>query len=230
MPHMQTQMHPEPIESPIPVPVHTGLPQVLNTRDDPSPDPGTVNKATGGVRKDEVARGKTSPQAPTKGHRVPIPSDRPVPSPTYVLDVLTPLQSTLASHGLISVTPIALLKLDPLYLPGTTIGVSSFIAYAMTKGRVRLIARSNGARALLKLPPTFPLSTSVQGIASRSGVPGLRGRGGSGDRARLCPQGCEWGLFGGEGEGEVTRYGPLLNTRVRKIPSGGGVSGPSTLH
>ncbi|KDQ13159.1 hypothetical protein BOTBODRAFT_175764 [Botryobasidium botryosum FD-172 SS1] len=92
--------------------------------------------------------------------RVPVP--QVTSSPTYVLDMLAPLQSTQASPGLTVVTPIALLKLDPLYLQGTTIGVSGFIAYAMTKGRVRLIARSNGARSLLRLPPAFPPSTSVQ--------------------------------------------------------------------
>ena len=33
--------------------------------------------------------------------------------------------------------------------------VSNFIAYAMARGHVRLIARSNGSRYLLHLPPPF---------------------------------------------------------------------------
>lgn len=39
-----------------------------------------------------------------------------------------------ASADGISIMPIALLKLDSIYLPGTTIAASYFIAYAMTKG------------------------------------------------------------------------------------------------
>ncbi|KAG9092080.1 hypothetical protein FS749_016017 [Ceratobasidium sp. UAMH 11750] len=76
-------------------------------------------------------------------------------------DVSVTLESIKAPQDGISIMPIALLKLDSIYLPGTTIAASYFIAYAMTKGRVRLISRSNGARALLKLPPTFGQTTSV---------------------------------------------------------------------
>ncbi|EUC64992.1 WD40 repeat-containing nuclear protein, putative [Rhizoctonia solani AG-3 Rhs1AP] len=76
-------------------------------------------------------------------------------------DVSVALDPIKASADGISIMPIALLKLDSIYLPGTTIAASYFIAYAMTKGRVRLISRSNGARALLKLPNTFNQTTSV---------------------------------------------------------------------
>ncbi|QRW17722.1 inactive protein kinase [Rhizoctonia solani] len=84
-------------------------------------------------------------------------------SPTEVIefDVSVSLDPIKAGADGISIMPIALLKLDSIYLPGTTIAASYFIAYAMTKGRVRLISRSNGARALLKLPPTFSQTTSV---------------------------------------------------------------------
>ncbi|CEL55215.1 hypothetical protein RSOLAG1IB_01223 [Rhizoctonia solani AG-1 IB] len=84
-------------------------------------------------------------------------------SPTEVIefDVSVSLDPIKAGADGISIMPIALLKLDSIYLPGTTIAASYFIAYAMTKGRVRLISRSNGARALLKLPPTFSQVTSV---------------------------------------------------------------------
>lgn len=56
------------------------------------------------------------------------------PAPTYILDVTAPLESTSAPPGLTAVTPIALLKLENLYVQGTTIAVSGFIAYAMTRG------------------------------------------------------------------------------------------------
>jgi hypothetical protein len=45
--------------------------------------------------------------------------------------------------------------------PGAPSASPNWIAYAMTRGRVRLIARNNGARALLKLPPTFPTNSSI---------------------------------------------------------------------
>lgn len=66
-----------------------------------------------------------------------------------------------ADPGLSAVAPIALLKLENVYSSGTTIAVSSFIAYAMTRGRVRLIARANGARSLLHLPSSFGPQISV---------------------------------------------------------------------
>lgn len=71
------------------------------------------------------------------------------------------LHSISAAPGLSAVTPIALLKLENVYSPGTTIAVSSFIAYAMTRGRVRLIARSNGSRSLLHLPSSFNQGTAA---------------------------------------------------------------------
>jgi WD40 repeat protein len=70
-------------------------------------------------------------------------------------------QPIAAAQGLSAVTPIALLKLENVYSSGTTIGVSSFIAYAMTRGRVRLIARSNGSRFLLHLPNSFTATTAA---------------------------------------------------------------------
>lgn len=82
-------------------------------------------------------------------------------APTYNLDMSSTLHSIAAAPGLSAVTPIALLKLENVYSPGTTIAVSTFIAYAMTRGRVRLIARSNGSRYLLHLPPSFNQGTSA---------------------------------------------------------------------
>ncbi|KAG8865326.1 hypothetical protein FRB96_000216 [Tulasnella sp. 330] len=78
------------------------------------------------------------------------------------IDVTAPLVSTLAAPDAVSITPIALLKLEPTYTPGTTIGVANFIAYSMSRGRIRLIGRQTGERALLKLPATFPSNAQVQ--------------------------------------------------------------------
>jgi hypothetical protein len=57
-------------------------------------------------------------------------------SPTEVIefDVSVSLDPIKAGADGISIMPIALLKLDSIYLPGTTIAASYFIAYAMTKG------------------------------------------------------------------------------------------------
>ena len=62
-------------------------------------------------------------------------------------------------------TAIALVKVDSTFLPGTTIGATQWVAYAMTKGRVRVISRSSGDRTLLQLPAVFPPSTSVSDMA-----------------------------------------------------------------
>lgn len=83
------------------------------------------------------------------------------PPQFFNVDISQPLSAHMATPDRLHLTPIALLKLESIYVPGCTIGVSHWIAYAMTRGRVRLIARNNGARALLKLPPTFPNNSSI---------------------------------------------------------------------
>ena len=62
-------------------------------------------------------------------------------------------------------TAIALVKVDSTFLPGTTIGATQWVAYAMTKGRVRVISRSSGDRTLLTLPPLFPPTTAVSDMS-----------------------------------------------------------------
>jgi len=52
-----------------------------------------------------------------------------------------------------------------VFLPGTTIGATHWVAYAMTRGRVRVISRSSGDRTLLQLPSTFPSSSAVTDMA-----------------------------------------------------------------
>lgn len=53
---------------------------------------------------------------------------------TIIFDVSQPLESTLAPPNSVKATAIALVKIEPVFLPGSTIGATSWIAYAMTKG------------------------------------------------------------------------------------------------
>ena len=76
------------------------------------------------------------------------------------------------------------MKQDSVFLPGTTIGATHWVAYAMTRGtfvfsfvlksklivvgssgRVRIISRSSGDRTLLQLPQTFSPTSSVIDMA-----------------------------------------------------------------
>ncbi|QRV89521.1 inactive protein kinase [Ceratobasidium sp. AG-Ba] len=140
----------------------------------PSPIPGHVHPAQtgsgseGGKQGSPVSLSRRD-MSPARGNSLRTKRERgkktvvgSAPSSEVIeFDVSVTLESIKAPQDGISIMPIALLKLDSIYLPGTTIAASYFIAYAMTKGRVRLISRSNGARALLKLPPTFGQATSV---------------------------------------------------------------------
>jgi hypothetical protein len=84
---------------------------------------------------------------------------------TIVFDVSQPLDDVQAPRDAVKSTAIALVKQDSVFLPGTTIGATHWIAYAMTKGRVRVISRSSGDRTLLQLPTVFAPSTSVIDMA-----------------------------------------------------------------
>ncbi|KAJ7261361.1 hypothetical protein B0H12DRAFT_1106443 [Mycena haematopus] len=91
------------------------------------------------------------------------------PSPqaqNIVFDVSQPLDEVQASREAVKSTAIALVKQDPVFLSGTTIGATHWVAYAMTRGRVRVISRSSGDRTLLQLPPaTFQNTSSVSDMA-----------------------------------------------------------------
>jgi hypothetical protein len=63
-------------------------------------------------------------------------SRSPAGPQSFTLDLSLPLAATTASSDRLHITPIALLKLESIYVPGCTIGVSHWIAYAMTKGIV----------------------------------------------------------------------------------------------
>lgn len=82
-----------------------------------------------------------------------------------VFDVSQPLDEIQAPRDGVKSTAIALVKQDPVFLPGTTIGATHWIAYAMTRGRVRVISRSSGDRTLLQLPTVFAPATQVIDMA-----------------------------------------------------------------
>ncbi|KAF8136086.1 hypothetical protein EV363DRAFT_1318702 [Boletus edulis] len=94
------------------------------------------------------------------------PHSSPSPQPqTIVFDVSHPLDEIQAPRDAVKSTAIALVKQDPVFLPGTTIGATHWIAYAMTRGRVRVISRSSGDRTLLQLPTVFAPATQVIDMA-----------------------------------------------------------------
>ena len=55
-------------------------------------------------------------------------------SQTIVFDVSQPLDEIQAPQDTVKSTAIALVKVDSTFLPGTTIGATQWVAYAMTKG------------------------------------------------------------------------------------------------
>ncbi|KIY67801.1 hypothetical protein CYLTODRAFT_375346 [Cylindrobasidium torrendii FP15055 ss-10] len=83
---------------------------------------------------------------------------------TIVFDVSQQLEEIQAPRDFVKTTAIALVKQEPVFLPGTTIGATHWIAYAMSRGRVRVISRSNGDRTLLQLP-SFYGNASVSDMA-----------------------------------------------------------------
>ncbi|THH32998.1 hypothetical protein EUX98_g1193 [Antrodiella citrinella] len=80
---------------------------------------------------------------------------------SIVFDVSQSLEEIQAPRDAVKSTAIALVRVDSTFLPGTTIGATHWVAYAMTKGRVRVISRSSGDRTLLQLPPLFAPTASV---------------------------------------------------------------------
>lgn len=84
---------------------------------------------------------------------------------TIVFDVAQPLDDVQAPRDSVKSTAIALVRQESVFLPGTTIGATHWVAYAMTRGRVRVISRSSGDRTLLQLPNLFPVPTSVTDMA-----------------------------------------------------------------
>ncbi|KIJ60640.1 hypothetical protein HYDPIDRAFT_98194 [Hydnomerulius pinastri MD-312] len=102
-------------------------------------------------------RGKGAPKGKQSS-----PSSQPQ---SIVFDVAQALDEVQAPRDAVKSTAIALVKQDSVFLPGTTIGATHWIAYAMTRGRVRVISRSSGDRTLLQLPTVFAPSTQVIDMA-----------------------------------------------------------------
>ncbi|KAG1749037.1 uncharacterized protein EDB91DRAFT_1112153 [Suillus paluster] len=142
----QPRPHPRPVESPL---GQAPMPPARREKDG-SPGPRNTWKNEG--------RGKGA----AKGKPQTSPSSQPQ---TIVFDVSQPLDDVQAPRDAVKSTAIALVKQDSVFLPGTTIGATHWIAYAMTKGRVRVISRSSGDRTLLQLPTVFAPSTSVIDMA-----------------------------------------------------------------
>jgi hypothetical protein len=101
-----------------------------------------------------------------------------------VVDVSQSLDEVQAPRDTVKSTAIALVRQESVFLPGTTIGATHWVAYAMTRGpcrdpcylhfptqnfrlpgRVRVISRSSGDRTLLQLPATFSQAAVVTDMA-----------------------------------------------------------------
>lgn len=124
-----------------------------------SPGPRSGNwKSSGQEGRAKGASGKSKNQGASSTSQQQQPQ-------SIVFDVSQPHSDIQASPELIKSTAIALVKQDPVFLPGTTIGVTQWVAYAMTRGRVRVISRLSGDRTLLQLPGIFPSSTSIIDMA-----------------------------------------------------------------
>ncbi|TFK67911.1 hypothetical protein BDN72DRAFT_842508 [Pluteus cervinus] len=104
--------------------------------------------------------GQAKASGPNKIQSSPSPQTQ-----TIIFDVSLSLDDIQAPRDSVKSTAIALVKQEPVFLPGTTIGATHWVAYAMTRGRVRVISRSSGDRTLLQLPPVFAPSTSVTDMA-----------------------------------------------------------------
>ncbi|KAJ7898925.1 hypothetical protein B0H14DRAFT_2556978 [Mycena olivaceomarginata] len=119
-------------------------------------------ETTDGTRKVRLGHVEMS-QAKGNKNNVQSPSPQ---AQNIVFDVSQSLDEIQASRDAVKSTVIALVKRDPVFLSGTTIGATHWLAYAMTRRRVRVISRSSGDRTLLQLPPgTFQTSSSVSDMA-----------------------------------------------------------------
>ncbi|KAF9001924.1 hypothetical protein BDQ17DRAFT_1357730 [Cyathus striatus] len=174
---VQTRVPPPPLP-PKPVPNRTASPRASPPRSQAHtqrahprrPESPAGSHVSGTGRRDKESSparggGKFKPAASqSKFNSKPQTSTRP-PVQTFILDVSLPLGEVQAPRDFVKSTAIALVKQDPVFLPGTTIGATHWVAYAMTRGRVRIISRSSGDRTLLQLPHVFPNTASVIDMA-----------------------------------------------------------------
>ncbi|KAF7295306.1 hypothetical protein MIND_01069900 [Mycena indigotica] len=149
---------------------HAQRAPVGRAADSPSGPQATVQQAGNGSRRE-----KESSPGPRGGYRKEMrqakgnknANQSPSPQPQNIIfDVSQPLDEIQASRDFVKPTAIALVKQEPIFVSGTTIGATHWVAYAMTRGRVRVISRSSGDRTLLQLPAgTFPSTSSVTDMA-----------------------------------------------------------------
>lgn len=157
---LQQPPRPQPRSAESPQPI---APVRRDKEGSPGPRPNWKNDA----RPKPVAKGKSHssprcvPSFPHSLHSIPC---SPQPQ-SIVFDVAQPLDEIQAARDAVKSTAIALVKQDPVFLPGSTIGATHWIAYAMTRGRVRVISRSSGDRTLLQLPTVFAPVTQVIDMA-----------------------------------------------------------------
>ncbi|CAE6468311.1 unnamed protein product [Rhizoctonia solani] len=78
---------------------------------------------------------------------------------------ITILPLTQFISSTISNKPTAFLTFDHGDIPGPMFMVDTFLAYGMTDGRIGLVFRRNGARAVVKLPAAFGRSASIVDLA-----------------------------------------------------------------
>ncbi|KAM6500667.1 hypothetical protein JOM56_003681 [Amanita muscaria] len=152
-------------QAPRPV-LRSDAPIMSSTYQVPSIAGSVAGSVAGGRRGD-----KESSPGPRGGHRGKAKNNvKSQFSPSQqmqsiVFDVSQPLEEIQALRDYVKSTAIALVKQEAVFLPGTTIGATHWVAYAMTRGRVRVISRSSGDRTLLQLPLLFSPNASVTDMA-----------------------------------------------------------------
>ncbi|KAF7338662.1 hypothetical protein MVEN_02092700 [Mycena venus] len=139
---------------PKPVPNRTASPRAsppktqaqrapVRLAESPAGQQGNTQAAGGGNNR----RDKESSPGPRGGYRKGMgqakgnnKNNNQSPSPqaqNIIFDVSQPLDEIQASRDAVKSTAIALVKQDPVFLSGTTIGATHWVAYAMTRGMYR---------------------------------------------------------------------------------------------
>ena len=77
----------------------------------------------------------------------------------------SPLDEVQASRGFTMSTPMSVMNRNPNFLPGTIICATKWLAYAIPKGRIRVISPSR-EHTLLHLPRSFGSSAAVIDMAA----------------------------------------------------------------
>ena len=105
-----------------------------------------------------------------------------MPTQTIIFDVSQQLEEIQASRDAVKSTAIALVKVDSTFLPGTTIGATQWVAYAMTKAALNhmtaLLAKSHApvrfnavAPGLVETPWTADWGPMHEAVSAMAPVP-----------------------------------------------------------